>query len=320
MARKLYFISILGLFIITKLSAQERVVPIDYGNMDKWMVREVNESGIIGGNTRYLYEIAQGDTLKDNTPYKKGVSPWATSTVLAKVSGIIKSSVTVFNEPRESGYSARLETRMEHVKVLGIINISVLATGTIFLGEIDEPVRDTKNPQAKLIQGLPFTGTPDYVQFDYKFINGNEGKRIKVSGFSKDKPIEGRNAGEVNLLLQYRWEDTDGNIYAKRVGTGCMRFEKDFTEWQNKTRVKILYGDIRENPNFKSYMNLVQEEPYYTKNSKGIPVPIREVGWADANTKPTHMILRFSSGYGGAYIGAPGAKLWVDNIALVYPK
>ncbi|MDE5612975.1 MAG: PCMD domain-containing protein, partial [Odoribacter sp.] len=127
--------------------ATEETEDIAFGNMDQWMVRVVDESFVIGGNTKYLYEITSGDTLKNNTPYEPTVSPWATSTVMAKVSGIYKSSTTVFPEERDNGYCARLETRMEHVKVLGLINISVLATGTIFLGEIMEPVRDTKNPQ-----------------------------------------------------------------------------------------------------------------------------------------------------------------------------
>ena len=76
---------------------------VPFGNMDKWMVRVVNESFVIGGNTKFLYEIAEGDTLKDNTPYKNTTSPWGTSTVMAKVSGIYKASVTIFPEKRDSG-------------------------------------------------------------------------------------------------------------------------------------------------------------------------------------------------------------------------
>lgn len=47
-------------------------------------------------------------------------------------------------------------------------------------------------------------------------------------------------------------------------------------------------------------------------------VPIQEIGWASPDTTPTHIILRFSSGHGGAYIGAPDAKFWIDNVKLVY--
>ena len=34
----------------------ENVVPFAYGDMDNWIVREIHESGIIGGNTKWLYE------------------------------------------------------------------------------------------------------------------------------------------------------------------------------------------------------------------------------------------------------------------------
>ena len=47
-------------------------------------------------------------------------------------------------------------------------------------------------------------------------------------------------------------------------------------------------------------------------------VPIQEIGWAEPGTTPTHIILRFSSGHGGAYIGTPDAKFWVDNVKLIY--
>ena len=155
------------------------------------------------------------------------------------------------------------------------------------------------------------------MQFDYKFKNGNNGDRIKDSGFSKED-VPGKNGAEVSLLLQYRWEDADGNIYAKRVGTAWKRYYEDALDWVNNERVNVIYGDISQHKDFKPYMKLISENPLYAKNSKGEVVPIQEVGWALENEMPTHMILRFSSGYGGAYIGAPGSAMWVDNIALGY--
>ena len=47
-------------------------------------------------------------------------------------------------------------------------------------------------------------------------------------------------------------------------------------------------------------------------------VLVRETGWADADEKPTHLALQFSSSHGGAYIGTPGNTFWVDNVKLVY--
>ena len=257
------------------------------------------------------------DTLKNNTPYKNSISPWATSTVMAKVSGVVKASVTVFPEKRDSGYCARLETRMERVKVLGLINISVLATGTIFVGEVMEPVRDTKNPQSKLNNNIPFTKRPKALEFDYKVEPG--GKQIKATGFSRIVDIPEQNNAEASLLLQYRWEDEKGNLFAKRVGTAYERYDQEVKEWQNGHRIEIHYGDITGKDFYQPYMDLVKgESTQYAANSQGKIVPIQEIGWASPDTTPTHIILRFSSGHGGAYIGAPDAKFWIDNVKLVY--
>lgn len=316
--RTLFVLGAIALSIpVHAQTAKEIVEPVSFGDMNKWMVRVVEESFVIGGNTKYLYEITSGDTLRNNTPYKRTISPWATSTVMAKVSGVVKASVTIFPEKRDNGYCARLETRMEDVKVLGLLNISVLATGTIFLGEVVEPIRDTKNPQSKLNMGIPFTKRPKALIFDYKVTPG--GKQIKATGFSRIVDIPEQNNAEVCLLLQHRWEDSEGNLYAKRIATGYERYDKDVTTWQNDHRIEIHYGNITSQPFFKSYMNLVSgESTQYSKNSKGIMVPVRETGWAAPGEKVTHIVLRFSSGHGGAYIGAPDSKFWIDNVKLIY--
>lgn len=295
----------------------ERVELLPFGDMDHWMVRMVDESFVIGGKTKYLYEVAEGDTLRDNTPYHNTLSPWATSTVMAKVSGVYKASITVFPERRGDGFCARLETRMEEVKVLGLINISVLATGSLFLGEMMEPVRDTKNPQSKLNHRIVFGERPVSLEFDYKVEPG--GMQIKATGFSRRQKLDIWNRAEVCLLLQRRWEDEEGNVYAERVGTAYERYTEAEPEWQNGHRVPVHYGDIREEAYFEPFMDLITgEQTPFCQNSKGDMVPIREVGWASSGTAPTHIILRFSSGHGGAYIGAPDAKFWIDNVKLVY--
>lgn len=322
MKRVLYVISALTAFLVS-FNAAAQIKPIPFGNMEHWMVRQVDESGIIGGKTKFLYEVASGDTLRNNTPYVPNlkVSPWATSSVLAVVKGVTKSSCTVFPEYHGKGMAARLETRIERVKVLGLINISVLATGTIFLGEIAEPVRDTKNPQAKLMMGIPFTERPKSIIYDYKFEQGAEnGKRMKMTGFSRVQDIPGVNCAEMCLLLQKRWEGADGKVYAKRVGTAWVRYDKDTKSWVNANEVPIKYGDITKSPDFQPYMGLIEagEDAPHCKNSKGEAVPIHETGWAAPGEKPTHIILRFSSGHGGAYVGSPGAMLHIDNVKLKY--
>lgn len=310
-----------SLYFAVTSSAQ--VKPIPFGDMENWVVRQVDESGIIGGKTKYVYEIAKGDTLKGNTPYVPNlkVSPWGTSSIMAVVKGITKSSTTIFPEYHGNGYAARLETRLERVKVLGVINISALATGTIFLGHIVEPIRDTKNPMAKLLMGVEFTDTPQSLIYDYWFQQGqNNGARIKDGGFGRAVDVPGVNCAEACLLLQKRWEDAEGNVYAQRVGTAWERYSESTKGWINGNEVPIHYGDITKTDYFKPYMNLMDnpEEGYYSLNSKGKVVFVKEVGWAAPGTKPTHIILRFSSGHGGAYVGSPGAKMHIDNVKMRY--
>lgn len=317
-----YLIFITLLFYQT-FYAQEKVELLPYGDMDKWMVREIKESFVIGGKTQLLYAITdEKDTLKNNKPYKNKLSPWASSSVYADVNTIKKGSVSVFPEKRDgNGYAARLETKVERVKVLGLININVLASGTIFLGETVEPIRDTKNPQSKLITGIPFTQKPDFLQFDYKVHTG--GPKRRINGLKKNGEAIGENdKAEIHLILQKRWEDENGNVFAKRIATGWQRFEKSVKSWQNNHRVEINYGNISKEDFYRDYMRLRQkdDEVFYTKNSKGKMVPIQEVSWGNPEEEVTHLILQFSSSNGGAYIGNPKSKLWIDNVKLVYKE
>lgn len=299
--------------------AQTNLQLLPFGDMDKWLVREVKESFVIGGKTKYLYELETGDTLFNNIPYKNVTSPWATSSVMAKVKGVTKTSITVFPEERESGYSTRLETRIEDCHVLGLFHIRVLASGTIFLGEMVEPITGTSNPQSKLVTGIPFVQRPVALEFDYKVITG--GKSIRATGFSKQLELDETDMAETQLLLQHRWEDEQGNVFAQRVATTWHRFEETIEEWQNGYRLPIQYGDISSASFFQPYMGLKNgEEAYYTRNSKGKMVPIQEIGWAENDKPVTHLILQFSSSNGGAYIGNIDSRFWVDNVKLLYEK
>ncbi len=273
------------------------------GVMDNWVVREIKESGIIGGNTKYLYEPAPGDTIKGFVPYVNSPNvPWSTSNVLAKVKGIVKASCTVFPEKRGEGYCARLETRLEKVKVLGIINMEVLASGTLFLGAMLEPITGTKNPQSKLNCGVPFNYKPKGISFDYKVTIGHD--RIKSSGFGAMKHLGDSDYAECVIMLQKRWEDKEGRVFAKRVGTGYYRFDKTEKNWINNFFISIKYGDITKESFYKPYMQLIPEDlSNYMINSKGESVPILEQSWGNTDDEPTHIIIRFSSSHGEAYVG-----------------
>ena len=247
----------------------------------------------------------------------RGNSPWANSNVMAKVAGIVKTNVSVFPEKRGNGWCARMETRMEKVKVLGLVDIEVVAAGSVFLGSVHEPIKGTKNPQSMLLSGVPFTKWPKALQFDYKVKVMPQHTRVRSTGFSRKGTVPGQDSVAVVLLLQKRWEDKLGNVYSKRVGTMVHRFSHSSNGWVNAQSFPILYGNITKRPEYKSYMR-IQVEERYTMNSKGVSVPIQEIGWADEDEKPTHMVLQFVSSHGGAYIGSPGNTFWLDNVKLVY--
>lgn len=296
----------------------ENVVPFAYGDMDNWIVREIHESGIIGGNTKWLYELGPSDTIVGNTAFRNmGASPWATSNVMAKVAGVVKTNTSVFPEKRGDGMCARMETRYESVKVFGLVDIEVIAAGSVFLGTVHEPIKGTKNPQAMLQSGVPFSKKPKALRFDYKVKAAPEKNRVRSTGFSRKSTVAGQDSLAVILLLQKRWEDAEGNVYSKRVGTMVQRYTESTPDWVNDATYPILYGNITSKPEYKPYMR-IQVEERYTLNSKGKSVPIQEVGWAEPGEAPTHMVLQFTSSHGGAYIGSPGNTFWIDNVELIY--
>ena len=296
----------------------ENVVPFAYGDMDNWIVREIHESGIIGGNTKWLYELGPSDTIVGNTAFRNmGGSPWATSNVMAKVAGVVKTNTSVFPEKRGDGMCARMETRYESVKVFGLVDIEVIAAGSVFLGTVHEPIKGTKNPQAMLQSGGPFSKKPKALRFDYKVKAAPEKNRVRSTGFSRKSTVAGQDSLAVILLLQKRWEDEEGNVYSKRVGTMVQRYTESTPDWVNDATYPILYGNITSKPEYKPYMR-IQVEERYTLNSKGKSVPIQEVGWAEPGEAPTHMVLQFTSSHGGAYIGSPGNTFWIDNVELIY--
>ena len=300
------------------IKGQEKVVPLKYGNMDHWIIRNIKESAIIGGNQKTVYAVGPNMTINGNTPYtNKGGSPWGSSNVLAHVSGIYKTNNSVYRDNHEGGYCAKLVTHIEKVKVLGLINIKVLAAGSLFLGDVREPITSTKDGPKAINWGIPFTARPKAVRFDYKTYMPNVAHRIKQTGFSSASTVAGRDYAIAVLYLQKRHEDAQGNITAKRVGTMVVKYGKSTNGWVQNATYTIHYGDIRHMAGYDAAtMGLRSTD--YACNSKGKRVPVKEVGWASAGDKPSHLILQFSSSHGGAYIGTPGNTLWIDNVALVY--
>lgn len=315
--RKTLLLAALACMAITGAKAQQ-IVPLSYGNFDQWVTRHVKESGIIGGAEKKVFEVGPTKSIPNAGPYTNmGGSPWATSNVYAKVAGVVKASNQVYPDRHGNGYCAKLTTQYEHVKALGIVNMDVLASGTIFLGQMLEPVSSTKNPYSKMNMGMPFSKRPSALQFEYK-LTVPSGQRIYSSGFGSKKTLPGQDYAEVFILLQRRWEDSNGNIHAARVGTGRERFGSSVANWTTH-RIPVWYGDITKHAGYQSYMGLIpKDKSYYAKNSKGKMVPVIEEKWDDPKATPTHIVVMASSGCGTAYTGTPGMALWIDNMSLVY--
>ena len=316
-------IALFHLFCFEVSYAQDSIVRMinDGGKFDSWCVREIEESALIGGQTKYLYEFfgSPADTLK--TGKQPFVAPegylWRTNNVLAVVAGIVKTNNTVYPEKRGDGYCARIETHIENVKALGVVNMDVTCQGTLLVGSLPEPIRDTKSPMSKVFYGLPFNGRPRALQLDYKADVGNE--TIRGTGFSKLKPMGYPDYAQIIVILQKRWEDADGKVHALRVGTGIERITRDVPEWVNGHKVIVHYGDITAEPYFKEYMGLNNdpETAFHALNSRGENVVVSEDGWADADAEPNHMIIHFISSCGKAFYGGVGNTLWVDNVSVL---
>ena len=315
--KRISIVVLLAVAVVSMANALER---IKYGDFQQWIKRNIKESSIIGGASKTLYEIGPTATINGNKAYSNmGGSPWATSNVYAKVAGVSKGSNSVFPDDRGGGnYCAKMTTVFEHVKALGIINMDVLASGSIYLGRMIEPVKSPKSPYSKLDMGVAFNKRPKYLCFDYKVYIPAGQPMIYSSGFGSQKVLKGRqNACETFILLQRRWEDANGNLFAERIGTMVVRFSKD-CDWQNNAEFTILYGDITDDPSYDESMMGLNSTVRYGVNSEGESVPIQEVGWGDPDDTPTHLQLQFTASHGGAYIGSPGNILWIDNVKLVY--
>lgn len=305
-------------FAAMSLSAAAlRLEPIKYADMENWVTRNITESKIIGGNGKTIYEIAPKTTITGNKPYSNmGGSPWANSNAYAKVCGVVKGSTTVSPAKRGGSTVAKCEAKMEHVKALGIVNMDVMVAGSIFLGQLFEPVTSTKGAFGKMEMGIPYTKRPKALVYDFEIEMPKENSRTKSTGFSKQKTLQGRDNAEVYVLLQRRWEDKDGNIYAKRVGTGRERYNKSIP-WTRQYELPIHYGDITKEAFYKPWMGLLDgDKAYYARNSKGKLVPVHEVGWDDSNATPTHVLMMASASCGEPFIGTEGLTLYIDNIAF----
>lgn len=293
---------------VLPLSAQ-RIELLPYGDFEHWTTRNIKESAILGGEVKTLYTLGP-----------LGNTPWASSNAHAKVSGITKTSLSVEPDNGPSGRCAKLSTVFASCRVAGLVDIEVLATGSLYWGRMFEPITGVRNPYSNMDWGIPFTSHPSALLVDYRAFLPATGKLVKGTTFNK-KEFPGEDPCQLLLLLQRRWEDPDGTIHAERVGTAVLRIGATTSGWVKDKRIPVVYGDARKQSGYRSYMDLVKgEKTLYAVNSKGKRVPVREEAWASSDASCTHAVLQISSGSQGGFTGAPGNTLWVDNLRMEYAR
>lgn len=298
----------------------QRVEAVPFGDFEHWTVRHIRESAILGGHTQTLYVVGPDEVIDRNEPYDYTRTCWASSNAYARVLGVTKTSVTVEPDEGPTGRCARLSTRFASCRVAGLVDIQVLATGALYWGRMLEPITGVKDPYSYMDWGIPYTQRPSALVLDCKAYLPATGILTKGTTF-RQQEFPGEDPCQITLLLQYRWEDAQGNIHAKRVGTAVRRIARSTDGWIQGLRVPLIYGDARRSAAYREGMELLQgEKTLYALNSHGVKKPILEEEWADEGTPCTHAVLQITAGSRGAFVGALGNTLWIDNVRLEYPE
>ncbi|MBR2166084.1 MAG: PCMD domain-containing protein [Paludibacteraceae bacterium] len=260
-------------------------------DFESWKTKQIKESSLIGGRTKTLYKL--GGT-------------WDCSNAHAKAMGVDKVSVSVTPEKRGEGTCCRMESTLETVSAIGI-NFKAFATGSIYTGKMIDVVgmKQSSDPNSAIDMGIPFCGRPSALILDYKALIQNQ-QAVYAPAKTHVKNVDGRDAGQITLILQHRWEE-NGHVYAYRVGTVQKKIAQS-TDWQNDFRLPVQYG--------KSSLALTNDR-HKTHNSEGKMVCIEEVGFRD-DIEPTHLIIQISAGSMPPFTGCPGNIVWCDNIRLAY--
>ncbi|MBQ0124539.1 MAG: PCMD domain-containing protein [Bacteroidales bacterium] len=312
--KKHMLVAVTALLASVSLYAQ-RYENVPFGDFEKWTVRYIKESSLLGGREHPLHMIAPTDTIRGNRIYDYSKTIWSTSNAYAVMMGVVKASSSVIPDKGPAGTCAKIETVFDSCKVAGLVNVKVLVKGAIFWGKTFEPISGVKDSYGFMDWGIPFTRRPNAVLLDYRSFVPNTGKLVSKG----NKIIDGYDPESVMFLLQNRKEDSKGNIHVKRVGTAVCHIDKSSGRWVMNFRIPVIYGDARKDPSYREYMDLVTgNQSFYALNSRGKRVPIPEEGWGDASMPVTHAIMYISTGSHESFVGALGNTLWVDNIRLEY--
>ena len=308
----------IGFLLVCLTASAQRYEKVPFGDFEHWAVRYITESQIIGGQEKPLYVVGPTDTIRGNEAYNYKNTIWSSSNAFAKVMGVVKTSTNVTPDKGPNGKCAKLATQFASCKVVGMVNIKVLAAGSIYWGKMLEPITGVSDPYAFMDWGIPFDKRPKALVLNYKATIPNTGKLVKGTTF-RTTEFDGYDPAEILFILQNRWEDEKGNIHAKRVGTAVYHIEKSSNGWVKDFKLPVIYGDARKSKGYQPYMDLISgDKTMYALNKKGKKKVIQEEAWAEANCPVTHAIMMITSGSLGAFVGALGNVLWVDEIRLEY--
>lgn len=165
-----------------------------------------------------------------------------------------------------------------------------MAAATLYTGSFTDGFPDPIDPRSNIDFGTLFSGRPDAFRIDYRYLPGAE----YLDG--RGNPLPGGDQADIYVLLENR-----DNEQIQRVGTGWFRSDATVEDWTT-LEVPIKYGQLTAaDPEFE-YANIRAGET-----------------WAAPDTRPTHIIVVFSSSaLGDDFTGAIGSELWVNNFELVY--
>ena len=163
----------IGFLLACLTASAQRYEKVPFGDFEHWVVRYFTESQIIGGQEKTLYVIGPDDTIRSNDPYSYKNTIWSSSNAFAKVMGVVKTSTNVTPDKGPNGKCAKLATQFASCKVVGMVNIKVLAAGSIYWGKMLEPITGVSDPYAFMDWGIPFDKRPKSLVLNYKAIIPN---------------------------------------------------------------------------------------------------------------------------------------------------
>ncbi len=299
------------------LLSHAQLKPIPYGDFETWSVHYIQESRLMGGQLSPIYIPAPTDTLISNKAYQYAdpKDMWTTSNGYVEILKICKTSLSVMPDVQDDAYhgtACKMVVKQQDVVVLGL-DVHFIMAGTLYAGRTHEPFIPFGDNDLNIEFGFPIEGCPQAVVFDYKAEVSPDSTLTQCKALGKAKLIKGFDCPKVYCLLQRRWEDDKGNIYAERVGTAQM-YVTESTDWVDGFVLRIKYGEVTNPTRHERLQSWMHQ-----MNSKGRNVPVKEVGWAAEGTQPTHICLSFAAScldQGGT--GHLGNAFWVDNIGLLY--